>query len=259
MSQPTGQSGNSQAADTRTDPAMKALYHMSRTAGVGLGDYAAVNVLSVVGLIVGIACFLLVIFNDSLMMLVLPVAAIITCSAALVQIRGSNKTQVGLPLAVGGIALAVVFGGVNVGMRVKASMDESRSRSDIESLVSKLGSSATTQSSVPAGYDLFHPRFKERVNPDTFARTVAMRTGLSANAPVASIKLGKNVLFETNPDTKVTQATALIVLSAKQKGPDGNPLTLDIPAMFRRDAGGTWTIYAIPEWFSEEPPGKQLG
>lgn len=236
---------------------MKALYHMSRTAGVGLGDYAAVNVLSVVGLIVGIACFLLLIFGDSFIMLVLPFAAIATCAVAIVQIRGSNKTQVGMPLAVGGIVLALAFGGINLGVRAKASMDESRNRAEIASLVSKLGTSATTQSSVPAAYDLFHSRFKERVNPETFARTIVMRTGLSANAPVASITLGKNVLFETNPDTKVAQATALIILSAKQKDENGNPLTLDIPAMFRREADGAWTIYAIPEWFSEEPPAKQ--
>ena len=108
MSNTTGPSGNTNLTDTRTDPAMKALYHMSRTAGVGLGDYAAINVLAVVGLIVGIACFLLLIFGDSLIMLVLPAAALIVCVVAILQIRNSNGTQVGTGLAAAGIALGLV-------------------------------------------------------------------------------------------------------------------------------------------------------
>lgn len=258
MPQSTGQSGNIDAADTRTDPAMKALYHMSRTAGVGLGDYAAVNVLSVIGLIAGIACFLLLIFGESLILLLLPVGALITCIVAIVQIRGSNGTQVGLPLAVGGIVLAVVFGGINIGVRAKVAGQEARDRSELDQLVSKLANSATTQSSVPAAYELFHPRFREVVNPETFARTVALRTGLLANRPVAGFALGEHVLFETNPDTQVRQATALIILSSDIKGEDGRPLTAEIPAMFRRDPGSEWTFYSIPEWFGEaQQPGAK--
>lgn len=258
MSQSTGQSGNNNAADTRTDPAMKALYHMSRTAGVGLGDYAAVNVLSVIGLIVGIACFLLLIFGESLILLILPVGALVTCIVAIAQIRGSNGTQVGLPLAVSGILLALAFGGINLGMRAKIASEEASSRAQLEQLVSKLGSSASTQSSVPAAYELFHSRFREVVNPDTFARTVAMRTGLLSNRPVAGFGLGKHVLFETNPDTKVTQATALVILTSDIKDEQGKPLTAEIPAMFRRDPGGEWKFFSIPDWFGEaQQPGAK--
>ena len=42
-------------ADPRQDPAMRSLYRMSRTAGVGLQDYAAVNVFAVVGLLLALA------------------------------------------------------------------------------------------------------------------------------------------------------------------------------------------------------------
>ncbi len=256
MSQSTGQSGNANAADSRTDPAMKALYHMSKTAGIGLGDYAAINVLAVVGAIVGAACFLLLIFGDSWVMLAIPVAALVICSIALLQISGSNGTQVGRAWAVLGIVLAVAFGGVNVGMRAKVANQQSKDRAALTQLVTKLGSSATTQSTLTSAYDLFHPRFKELVNQDTFARTLAIRTGLLANHPVSSYALGDNVLFETNPDTKVQQATALIVLISDMKDERGKPLTIEIPAVFRRDPGGDWQFYAIPEWFGEEQPRK---
>jgi hypothetical protein len=252
MSNTTGPSGNTNLTDTRTDPAMKALYHMSRTAGVGLGDYAAINVLAVVGLIVGIACFLLLIFGDSLIMLVLPAATLIVCVVAILQIRNSNGTQVGTGLAAAGIALALAFGGTNVISRLRAASAEAHDREQIAQLVSKLASAATTQATVPQSYDLFHKRFKENVTPATYERTMAYRTGLLANAPVANISLGKNVIFERNKETKVTLATALIVLTANQKDAQGNPLTAEIPASFRQDADGVWTIYAIPEWFGKE-------
>jgi hypothetical protein len=256
MSNSTGQSGNGDVADTRTDPAMKALYHMSRTAGVGLGDYAAVNVLSVIGLIIGIACFLLLIFDESYLLLILPASALIVSFIAIWQIRDSNGTQVGNGLAAGGMALALIFGGINITQRVRAASAEARDRAEIEQLVVKLSSAATTQSTVPQGYELFHKRFKEQVNPETFARTIAFRTGLLANSPIAGISLGKNVLFETNAETKVTTASALIVLTAKQADEQGNPLTAEYPAAFRRDGDAGWTIYAIPDWFGkEETPG----
>jgi hypothetical protein len=254
MSNSTGQSGNTNAADTRTDPAMKALYHMSRTAGVGLGDYAAVNVLSVIGLIVGVSCCLLLIFGESLIMLLLPAVAVIICVVAILQIRGSNGTQVGTLLAGSGLVLALAFGGINVGGRVKAANLEKSNRSQIAGLVERLSNAATTQSTVPQSYELFHKRFKDQVNPETFARTIAMRTGLLANSPIAGITLGDSVLFETNPDTKVITATALIVLTAKQKDEHGRPLKVEFPAGFRRDPNEEWKIYAIPDWFGKEDP-----
>lgn len=255
MSNTTGHSGST--TDTRTDPATKALYHMSRTAGVGLGDYAAVNVLSVIGLIIGIACFLLLIFGDSLLMLILPVSALITCAIAIWQIRNSSGTQVGMGLAAIGIALSLAFGGINVVGRIRHASAEAKDRQQIESLVSRLASAATTQSTVPQSYELFHKRFKENVTPETYARTIAYRTGLLANSPVASITLGKNVIYETNKETGVTLASALIVLTASQKDEQGNPLQGEAPAVFRKDVDGAWSIYSIPDWFGKEQQAPQ--
>lgn len=252
MSHPAGQSGNSSTADTRTDPAMKALYHMSKTAGVGLGDYAEINVLSVIGLLVGFSSFLLLIFGDSSILLILPVAALVVCGIAILQIRNSNGTQAGLIWAAIGVALALIFGGINLTSRARLASEESASRKQIESLIARLGTSAATQSTIPSSYDLFHPRFQEIVKPDTFARTVALRTGLTSSLPIAKYGLGEHVLFETNPDTHVSQATAYIVLSSDRKDEQGNVLKAEIPAMFRRDPGGEWKFYSIPDWFGEE-------
>lgn len=261
MSQSTRESGNPQStdtnADTRTDPAMKALYHMSRTAGVGLGDYAAINVLSVVGFLLGFACFLLLVFNDSLMMLALPVIALVTCAAAIYQVRDSNGTQVGNGWAFGGVALALLFGGINLFSHVNVARTESAYRSELQSLVGKLANDATTRSSIPAAYGLFHPRFQEMVKPESFERTLALRTGHNANDPLANIALGDNVIFDTVPETKIVQATALLVIQGRQKDEDGKPLQASTPIQFRRDENDVWKIYAIPEWFAGEDPKRQ--
>src|SRR5688500_12187527 len=80
------QMANADAVDAPTH----ALYPMSRTAGVGLGDYAAVNVRAVIGLILGVASVLALIFADSYLPLIIPAAAIVVSLIGLVQIRNSN-------------------------------------------------------------------------------------------------------------------------------------------------------------------------
>lgn len=235
---------------------MKALYRMSKTAGVGLGDYAEINVLSVIGCLVGMSSFLLLIFDDSYLMLLLPLGALITCVVALMQIRNSNGTQTGSLWAGIGMVLALVFGGINVGSRARAASVQSADRAQIAALVAKLSSAASTQSTVNSAYDLFHKRFKEQVNPETFTRTLSYRTGLYAKVPLKGMSLGENVIFEKNEETGVKTASALLILTLDRLDEKGKQVTADYPAAFRRDAGADWTIYSIPDWFGKEekPP-----
>src|SRR4051812_2754029 len=120
MTQPSGEhgpvaaSGVATAADSRQDPAMRSLYKMSRTAGVGLQDYAAINVFAVVGLLLAVASVLTLIFPDVDALLVIPIGAIVLCIIAFVQIRGSNGTQTGTFLAIAGILIGGALAGVNV-------------------------------------------------------------------------------------------------------------------------------------------------
>lgn len=229
---------------------------MSKTAGVGLGDYAEINVLAVVGFIAGLASFLLLVFNESYLMLILPVGALITCLFAIFQVRNSNGTQTGARWATAGMLLALIFGGVNVGTRLRAGMVENADREQISQLVSKLSSSASTQSTVGSAYDLFHKRFQDQVNPDTFNRTLSYRTGLSAGV-LKGITLGENVLFDVNAETGVKMATALIILSIERKDSEGKPISAEFPAVFRRDAGSDWKIWSISDWFGKEEKPQQ--
>ena len=93
------------AAGAVDDPTHN-LFHMSRTAGVGLGDYAAVNVRAVIGLILGVASVVAYIFSDSYVPLAIPLAGLIVSLVALIQIQGSNGTQTGRGIALVGLLLA---------------------------------------------------------------------------------------------------------------------------------------------------------
>src|SRR3954471_20757728 len=76
------------------------LYRMSRTAGLGSGDYVAINNTAILSLILGLAGVLSVLYP---LLLVVSAAALVCGILALVQIRSSNGTQSGRAFAALGI------------------------------------------------------------------------------------------------------------------------------------------------------------
>ena len=241
--------------DTRQDPAMKALFRMSRTAGVGLQDYAAVNVLAVVGLLLGLASFLAYAAPDSVPMLIVPAVAVVICVIAAVQIVRSNRTQTGLPLAIVGLLLAVAFAATNVAAHVRTSARDRAYHAELNVVAGKLLNASTSQG-VGGAYDLFDARFKESVKAESFARLLQPRLQhLFAGKPVTSIGVGDLVVYETD-DSGMTSAMTLLVLRGDDKLPNGEPFTANETVEFRRDKDSNWKIHAIPGWFGEpKKPG----
>lgn len=241
--------------DTRQDPAMKALFRMSRTAGVGLQDYAEVNVLAVVGLILGLASFIAHAANDSLAVLIIPAVAVIVCLFAAVQVLRSNGTQTGLPLAILGLLLALGFAGSNVAAHVQTNTRENQYHAELNTLVGKLRTEATTQS-LQSAYDLFDARFRETVQPATFGRVLQQRMNFTfPGKPVTSVTLGDLVVYETDDSGTIT-ATTLLILHADGTFPDGSPIQASDTIDFKRTDVGGWRIHSIPSWFGEaKKPG----
>lgn len=263
MTPTTGESGNPvhptasvvDVADSRRDPAMKALYRMSRTAGVGLQDYAAVNVLAVVGLLLGLAGVLLVLVAGSAFALAVPLIAAVLSTVGLVQIRRSNGTETGQWIALGGLLLSLGIIGVSVTTYLRQRSTENAYKAELRQLVERFrGSTATTQASGDA-YMLFDARFRETVKPETFTRTVQPRmTGFfGPGKSVTRADIGDLVVFETDPATGVIRATTLLVLFGEGTFPDGSALRYEEPVEFRRGLDG-WKFYNIPGWFSAAKP-----
>src|SRR5687768_6049715 len=115
---PTQPAGASAPA-AEPDP-LHNLYRMSRTAGLGSGDYVAINNTSVLAFLLGLGGVLALL---SPMLIIVPVAAIVCAVLAFFQIRSSNGTQSGQAFAALGVLLGLAFGGVAVGQRVAANVE----------------------------------------------------------------------------------------------------------------------------------------
>src|SRR5215212_4817149 len=85
------------------DDPLAHLHKMSTTAGLGSGDYVAVNGTAVFALLVGLASALALM---SEVLLILPLVAIVASVMAWQQIRNSNGTQTGKGLAIAAMVLA---------------------------------------------------------------------------------------------------------------------------------------------------------
>lgn len=248
---PTGDTHVPPSTATGRDPAVSGLFRMSRTAGVGLQDYAEVNVLAVTGLLLGIASFLAVIVPDTLAILLVPLAAAIVCVVAFVQVRRSNGTQTGLLLALGGLALALTFAGIHLYGYFKTNWTERQWTGELNALVAKMLPAATTQGANGA-YELFDDRFREQVTLETFVRTMQPRM-----AVVTEVKVSDLVVYSASDDGIVTAQT-LLRLSGNGRSPEGElrPFSVEEPIEFRRPVGQPWQIHGITGWFgaTKAPP-----
>lgn len=245
------------AADPRQDPAMRSLYRMSRTAGVGLQDYAAVNVFAVVGLLLAVASVLVLIFADVLPMLLLPLAAVVVSTAAFVQIQGSNGTQTGRGIALAGILISLGLAGVNVAGRVADASRDRADRASIEQLLKQF-QDASFAGKWSDAYALFDDRFHAAVKPETFERTLDTRIVKWFGGPkMTSISLGDRVVFETDANG-VRFATGLLRFRGDGNAPDGSPLLTEELTEFRQ-VDGVWKFHTITSWFAsamQPKPGQ---
>lgn len=146
-----------------SDP-IASLYRMSATAGVGTQDYVAINNLAVVTCVLGLASSVAWLFN-TVLLLVIPLAAIGFGIVSLRAIRGSNGTQGGVIPAFGGILLALLFCGA-FGLRT---WNEARVQREeqvrIEAVIADV--QGRLQREEYAGiYDLFIPAFQRRWSED---------------------------------------------------------------------------------------------
>src|SRR5215212_4087032 len=94
--------------DPQAPDAIQKLHKMSTTAGVGSQDYVAINNAAIVSVILGLCTFLAFL---GIPFLILGLAGIVSGIIALVQIRHSNGTQGGTPLALMGILLSLFIAG----------------------------------------------------------------------------------------------------------------------------------------------------
>jgi hypothetical protein len=225
------------------DPLGK-LYHMSTTAGVGSQDYVAVNVVSVVAVLLGLASSLALLDP---MLLAMPLLAILFAAIALWQIGSSGGTQTGRLLAWGGIALAVLFTAME-GTRIAAEhRRDAEDRQAIASLVDQL-TQAIRSDQMDQAYALFSSDFRERVPMDKFKGEMRLVQENPGYGKFQSLSLTGDLLFEGGYDEDVRQAVTRLEMRFDKHAAGV------IQVIFRR-RDDIWSIDNLPELFP--PPSQQ--
>ena len=159
--QPTA--NNPQTPDTGNDP-LAGLFRMSTTAGAGTQDYVAINSVAVLSLFLGLASVLSFL---SAIFLLLAAAGVVFGIIAIIQIRGSNKTQSGLALAALGVLLSLGIGGGRAAYQTIHRLNVSADEREVANQMLHLGTLIGAEKYDEA-YAMFDDRFKDRVSQTQF-------------------------------------------------------------------------------------------
>jgi len=197
-------SPNSPPDTDEADP-LAHLYKMSRTAGLGSGDYVAVNAVAVTSLVFGLAGALVIV--DSLF-IVLPLVGLILGIIAWRQVRHSSGTQTGGLMAGLAIILSVGFLGAKGGKETLQSIQLNTDKKEITRIIDVLGQNISaidpnkpseTATHLGSAYDLFDEAFKSRVSRQRFDLVWLESRSSPYFGPLSSIHSNGLLKFDTDP------------------------------------------------------------
>lgn len=229
---------------------MKQLFHMSRTAGVGMADYAAVNPFAVGAIVLGLASAFTLIFREPFL-LVLPLLALLLGVFAFVQIRSSSGTQTGTLLAFGGILLSLCFGGLVVVDHFREQSAVEQHKQTLAKLVSDFGNDLITGDFEKA-YEKFDSPFHDRVKMDVFkARMSQVQDGRFYLAKPTKASLEPRVAVERDESTG--QYTAIGLMKIDFEKPEGSDTEMMIlENIVFRLVKGEWKVEDLPAYFERQ-------
>lgn len=230
------------------DP-LASLHKMSTTAGISSQEYVAINIPSVLALIVGLASVLAALAP---VLLLVPVAGVVLGFAALSQIRASNGTQTGRGFAWLGILLSV---GIGSFVLIGAVIERSRTAADrgvIVGQIEELGRYVAAHDYDKA-YGMFSDRFHNRVNRAAFDAVWDQAQGYPQLGKVVSMQWNQtSILFQDEPGSGTRVATAYAWVDFEKGGDE----KARHPLVFRKVAG-KWVVDDAPQIFPSERRRQQ--
>jgi hypothetical protein len=214
------------------------LHKMSTTAGVGLGEYRAVNGLAVTSLVLGIASWMSWLHP---MLFLLPVVGVVMGVLAIVQIRRSSGTQSGIGLAGTGIVLSMLLGGwaftVSAGERHRVI----EHRREIDAVAVEFGE-ALAAADYARAYRLTDTNFQREISLERFVSVFSSESGrLGGFHGAASNSLARVVVPEEGPPT----AEARLIIQIGLPDPFSQTVRL-----VRREEG--WRFTEFEAWFPRQ-------
>jgi hypothetical protein len=227
--------------------ALHHLYRMSRTAGLGSGDYVAINNTAIVALILGCASVLSLLYP---IMLVAAAAAVVCGVMALVQIRNSNGTQSGRAFAALGILLGLALGGIAAGKMGMAKLEKSRDEQAIDAVVKQLSEKIVAKDYAAAYSELFTDEFKQSFTQQGFADR--WESFVPVYGTVKQIDWGRLTEIQVVAGTKEKRAFATsLVHFDKFQDPARQPMNFV-------EREGKWLVDGIGQLF-EKPRDSREG
>jgi hypothetical protein len=224
------------------DP-LASLHKMSTTAGITSQEYVAINIPSILALVLGLATVLAAL---SPVLLLIPVAAICVALIALSQIRASNGTQTGRGFAWLGIILSLAIGGF---VLARAGLEHAKTRADRDVIIRQIEQLGrhVAAGDYEKAYAMFSDRFQARVNRSTFDAVWDQSQKVSQLGRITSMQWNQTTIyFQDDPATGVRAATAYAWV-----GFEKSPEKARHPLVFRK-AAGQWTIDDASQLFPSE-------
>ncbi len=223
------------------------LKKMSTTAGIGSGEYVAVNPIAVAAVILGFCSVFVPIFGSSILLLI-PLGAIVAAVVSWRQVGDSNGTQTGKMLAVVGIVVAVLIGGGTVASQVVSHLKTRADEKRIKDVIATFGNYAAAHNG-KAAYELFGEPFKQRFGEDRVAEVI---DSLSHTREAGAVlDMTSNGRIEFDPDSTKPQAVAMGLLRFEKSS---EPYRV---GMRLKKSGERWLIEEMPTLFPLESAKPQ--
>jgi hypothetical protein len=228
--------------DAGPDP-LASLHKMSTTAGISSQEYVAINIPSVLALILGLASVLAVLHW---ILLLVPVAGIVVGFISLSQIRASNGTQTGRALAWLGIVLSLALGTFKLAREGIEYSSSAADRNAIVQQIAELGRHVSARDYDKA-YAMFGPRFQARITRPAFEGVWEQAQSYPQLGRILSMEWNQtSIYFQSDPGSGTKVATAYAwVKFEKSKDLARHPLVF-------RKTGGKWIIEDATQLFPSE-------
>ena len=223
------------------DPFLK-LHKMSTTAGLGSGDYVAINGNAIAAALLGIASAFVLMGTN--LLLLIPAVGIICAIFAFRQISSSNGTQTGKGLAALGLILALGFGGFFSTREIIAGVRNHADSEQIVALIHEFGQDIVA-GDYTKGYALWDQRFQGRVAEPAFQARWEQYNHIPTIGKLTGLDWTHLLEFDTNVVTGEREATGQVLFSfANIPGKDRQPME------FRKRADdGKWVFFDAPAMF----------
>src|SRR5688500_13662855 len=192
-----GGSGSAGATAGGDDDPLAHLHKMSTTAGLGSGEYVAVNGGAVFALLLGLASGLALLEE---VLLVIPITCVIVSIVAWRQINQSNGTQTGKGLIAIALLGALGFGGFVVARETTREMRTRDDRNLIRRTIQEFNTKVKADD-MAAVAAMFSDRFHQTVDSERFNRVMGQVRGNEVYGNLVDTQWNGLAEFQTDDTT----------------------------------------------------------